>query len=166
MPVSPTLYLLRHGQAVAGGGDDHGRVLTAAGRRAAGAVGRWLVATGEAPHRVLSSSASRARETAEVAAHAGGWDVPLVVTRDLYLVDPARALAVVAREGRDAGRLLVVGHEPTWSALVGVLTGATVDLPTATVACVELFAGRWDEVDGAVTGRLRWLLPGRLLPER
>lgn len=156
------LYLLRHGEA-AGGGNDHDRMLTAAGRRAAGTVGRWLTATGESPDRVLSSGAQRARRTAELAMDAGGWDAPLVVTDALYLTGPGEVLGVVARQGADADGLLVVGHEPTWSGLVGGLTGATVAMPTATVACVEVFAGRWDEVADGAVGQLRWLVPAALL---
>mgnify|MGYP000107872062 CR=1 FL=1 len=59
--------------------------------------------------------------------------------------------------------MLVVGHEPTWSALVAVLTGgARVRMPTAAVACVQFTTSTWSEV-GAGAGELRWLVTPKLL---
>jgi phosphohistidine phosphatase len=160
-----TLQLLRHGKSDWGAGAaDHERPLNDRGRRAADAVGRYVAETGQVPDRVLTSSATRAHTTAERAIAAGRWDVELLVLDDLYLPSVDGVLTVVAEHGGDAGTLLVVGHEPTWSGLVGHLTSAVVRYPTAALAVVDLLVSRWDEVDLGVRGELRAFLPPRLLP--
>ena len=61
--------------------------------------------------------------------------------------------------GSGRGRVLVVGHEPTWSMTVETLIGGgAIAMVTAAVACVETAAG---PVPG--TGMLRWMLHPRLL---
>lgn len=160
-----TLQLLRHGKSDWGAGAaDHARPLNDRGRRAADAVGRFVARTGQVPDRVLSSSATRARTTAERAIAAGRWDTELVVLDELYLPSVDDVLAVVSAHGGDASSLLVVGHEPTWSGLVGHLTSAVVRYPTAALAVVDLLVGSWDAVDLGVRGELRAFVPPRLLP--
>ena len=62
-------------------------------------------------------------------------------------VDVIRGLGDAERE-----RVMVVGHQPTWSQLVRHVTGAQVDMKTATVAVVEL-KSTWPQVT-AGSGRL------------
>jgi phosphohistidine phosphatase len=38
---------------------------------------------------------------------------------------------------------MLVGHQPTWSMLVKVLTGERVDMKTASVAVVEMDLDSW-----------------------
>lgn len=160
----PELLLLRHGKSdwdAPGGRDaDAERPLNARGRRAAAAMGAFLTATGNTPDAAVTSPAVRARTTLELAAGAGGWGCPVRVVDDLYGGGPEAVLAVVRAEPAATGRLLVVGHEPTWSTTVELLTGAAVRFPTATLACVEL-----DDWAGAApgTGTLAWLVPPRLV---
>jgi phosphohistidine phosphatase SixA len=65
---------------------------------------------------------------------------------------------------RNAGsnqRLLVVGHEPTWSSLVFELVGARVEMKTASVAGVGLLIEEWEALDEA-TGWLDYLIHPRM----
>ncbi|HZI98950.1 MAG TPA: histidine phosphatase family protein, partial [Actinomycetales bacterium] len=58
------LLLIRHAKAAPDDdGGDHGRGLTARGRRDAAAIGRWLADNDLVPDLVLCSDARRARET-------------------------------------------------------------------------------------------------------
>jgi phosphohistidine phosphatase len=59
-------------------------------------------------------------------------------------------------------RVLAVGHEPTWSDIVEILTGANVRFPTAALARIDLDVVSWEAVS-AGTGRLICLIPPRLL---
>ncbi len=101
-------------------------------------MGRLLTGIGEAPDVVVSSPAVRAESTAELARIAGGWDAPLVLDERLYETGPAGALSAAHAHGARASRLLVVGHEPTWSLLTRHLTGAAVAMRTATVVGIDL----------------------------
>lgn len=64
------IYLLRHGDAESGHGDDAARRLTARGKRQAGAAGQALAAPGAELDACLASPRLRAAETARLAAEA------------------------------------------------------------------------------------------------
>jgi phosphohistidine phosphatase len=161
--VSLSLYVLRHAKAERDGfADDHARPLRKRGRRAAQAMGRFLTRIAEQPELVLASSALRARETAELALAAGRWRAALELDRRLYLAEP-EALLRVAAEVEDVGRLLLVGHQPGLSLLIGLLcTGREPAFPTGALARVDLDCERWSEIASGA-GRLSWLVTPALI---
>ena len=143
------LLVMRHAKSdwATGAMSDHGRPLNERGRRAADAMGAWLSAVGEAPDLVLTSSALRARTTAERAAAAGGWKAPIVVEDAFYNATPETVVARVARAADAHEVVLVVGHEPIWSELVAALCGGgRVRMPTAAVAIIEPIVPRWRDL--------------------
>jgi len=151
---------MRHGKSDWGvaEGDDHERPLALRGERAARRMGRYLTTAGQVPDLVLTSSAVRARTTAELAAKAGKWGCELRVCDGLYLANPGAVLDHIAELAADQLRVMVVGHEPTSSALVSWLIGGReVQMPTAAVACVELAGDSWTGLDQGC-GVLRWLV--------
>jgi phosphohistidine phosphatase len=107
------LWLCRHAEARGGAGvDDHERDLSASGVREAEALAAMLADSGSVPGRVLTSTALRARRTAEIVF---GDLVPrseILVFRELYLAAPATIRRVIAEAGGDARVLAVVGHNP------------------------------------------------------
>lgn len=129
-------------------------------------MGRFLVAAGWTPDRVVSSSAVRARTTAELASEAGGWEAETVLDPGLYGASVAAAVRCAAEQDDSIETLLLVGHEPTWSAAVTTLIGGgSVRMPTAAAAGL-LFPGEsWREV-GPGRGELRFLVPPRALSGR
>lgn len=143
------LLIMRHAKSDwAAGLPDHERPLNGRGRRAATAMGAHLTSMGQAPDHVLTSSAIRAHTTAQRAAEAGKWRGGLQVEAALYATHPDGALEV-ALGALDVDRLMLVGHEPTWSGLVANLTGATVAMRTATVVGIDLYINDWSQVMGA-----------------
>lgn len=157
------LLVMRHAKSDwDAGADDHERPLAERGVRSARKVGRFLARVEMVPELVISSTAVRARTSAELAAEAGGWSCPIERTSAFYDTDPAAVLAEIVT--RDAPpRLMVVGHDPTWSELVSLLAGGgAVRLPTAAVACLELPMNSWQAVAPG-KGRLVWLVTPKLL---
>jgi phosphohistidine phosphatase len=144
-----SLLLMRHAKSdwAAPHQGDHERPLNERGVRSARIVGRFLAGQGQAPHYVFSSTAVRARTTAELALEAGGWAADIVLESDLYSSGPDGVIGVVSTAPA-VERLLVVGHQPTWSLLVFELTGAGVDMKTATVAVIELDIAGWPDISG------------------
>lgn len=143
------LMLLRHGKSdwntdVRG---DLDRPLNPRGERAAATMGAVLKKMGEVPDRIVSSPAVRAEATASIARIAGGWSAPLEIADDLYGAGPAGALSVAARCGADADRLMLVGHEPTWSMLARQITGGRATVKTGTVLAFDLDTATWSEVE-------------------
>lgn len=163
--MSRRLLLLRHGKSdwTASYGHDAERPLNARGRRASRLIGRFLTATGNQPQLAVTSPARRATETLKLASRAGQWSCPTSAAPCFYDSGPAELVHHLREDLPDsADRVLVVGHEPTWSQAVEMLTGAHVRMPTAAVACIELDTAGWSEVT-ANSGRLLWLVPPRLL---
>ena len=124
------IYLLRHGEAEDGTGDDAARRLTEKGERQARDAGLALAALGAGIDACLSSPRVRALETARLACEALG--VEAEVTEALQ-GGPFDALDLAA--GR--GDVLLVGHEPVFSAEVGRLTGARVAMKKGGIAVVD-----------------------------
>lgn len=151
------LLLMRHGKSDwdADYEGDHQRPLNPRGVRSARLMGRLLSSKGLAPARVISSTAVRARTTAELAAEAGEWTAEIVLERDLYDLGPAGVVASAAGSP-EVQPLMLVGHQPTWGLLVSVLTGAKADMKTASVAVVEMPIESWAELPAA-TGVLAGL---------
>ena len=149
------LWLLRHAEAEPHGTRaDAERRLTPRGERQARIAGAALARLGVAFDAVLFSPKVRAKQTAELAAQE--WEPD---QRKRLREHPPLAGDFDAEQARDAaaavdadGRLLLVGHEPDLSRLVGDLTGGVVDLKKGGVAAVRL---------GGVGGELALLLRPR-----
>jgi phosphohistidine phosphatase len=124
------IYLLRHGDAEEGVGDDAARRLTLKGERQAEAAGRALAALAAKVDACLTSPKVRAADTAKLACAALGLDPE--VAEDLR-GGPFDSKALAA--GR--GDVLLVGHEPDFSSEVARLTGAKVKLRKGGLAVVD-----------------------------
>lgn len=138
--MSREIVILRHAQAEpsAGAQRDFDRGLTARGREEAQAVARWFAEHDIAFDRVVSSPATRARETAELAVPTG---TSVAFDPAVYDATPGTLLAVLDRHA-GGGRTLLVGHNPGLEQLVALLTEGRSDecrgLPTAGVARLAL----------------------------
>ncbi len=135
------LWLLRHGDAEPHGTRaDAERTLTARGEREARTAGLALGRLGASFEVVLFSPKARARQTAELAAET--WSAE---QREHMRTHPPLASGFDARQARDAlsattadARVLLVGHEPDLSRIVGEETGGRVDLKKGGLAVVRL----------------------------
>jgi phosphohistidine phosphatase len=112
------------------------------------------------PDLIISSTATRARSTAELARITGGWASRLILDEVLYGASVTETLSVAARHGADCDKVMLVGHQPTWSMTVRHLTGGHVAMRTATVADVDLAISDWSQIHNA-TGTLETLLQPR-----
>ena len=164
--MSHALIVLRHSKSdwsTDYGDSDLERPLAKRGRRAAKAVGRFLVAAGEVPDSVICSPAARAVATLALASEAWDFERPVRVTEALYGEGIEGLLEEVRGEPESTKLLMVVGHEPTCSQTVGVLMGSgVVRMPTAAMARVDLVVDEWGAV-GPGTGVLSWLVVPRLV---
>jgi phosphohistidine phosphatase len=146
------IILVRHAEAEdrALGTPDPERKLVAAGRRAARATGRALAALKVEPQVIVTSPYPRARETAEIIAHELG--APVADDSALLGLEPGDLAGLIERHGDE---LLLVGHEPDFSALVLAITGARISFPKAGALKIDPIAG--------LSGELRWFLRPRAL---
>jgi len=124
------IYLLRHGDAEDGDGDDAARRLTPKGESQARAAGRALAARGTKIDACLASPRVRAAETARLACEALG-----IEPETANELSGGRFDALALAAGR--GEVLLVGHEPDFSAEVARLTGARVKMRKGGIAIVD-----------------------------
>ncbi len=156
------LLVMRHGKSDWGGETpDHERPLNERGRVSAKVMGRVLDRMGQVPQLVFSSTALRARSTAELASRAGHWSADIELVEELYGSSPAAVLDVVSGAARAIGFLMIVGHQPTWGDLVEELTGARVQVKTASVIGIDLAIMEWDNVRSG-RAELAYVLQPRL----
>jgi phosphohistidine phosphatase len=133
------IYLIRHAEAVAPeqAASDEGRWLSARGREAARGLARLLREERVAPDAILTSPLVRAVQTAELVAD--GLDY-LGVVEALPALRPGSHPRVAAGELAARGQaVIVVGHEPTISALGAFLLGrpSFPPLRTAQACAIE-----------------------------
>jgi phosphohistidine phosphatase len=136
--MAPQLWLLRHGEAVPHDSrpDDSDRELTARGERQSLAAGRGLARLGVEFDACYSSPKVRALGTAQLACEALNVE-PIVEDVLAAGFDREDALELLLRHGADA-RVLVVGHEPSFSQVVYDLTGGRVDFKKGGVASLRV----------------------------
>lgn len=161
-----TVIFFRHGKSDwdANFDADHERPINKRGRKASGRMGRFLADAGQLPDHIITSSAVRARATLELAVEKGGWgEISTLVARDLYEASPGDVLDVIQNQEDHSSRLLLVGHEPTWSQMVrSMIGGGRVKMPTAAMARIDFDVPAWRHVDFD-QGTLKWLVPPKSL---
>ncbi len=108
--MSKVLILMRH--AKSGWDDplqeDHERGLTDRGRRGAAEIGGFLKKEQLLPDEIISSDATRTKETVEGLGL--NEDIPTEYRRDLYLANSDVMLGVLKKA--TAGTVMMVGHNP------------------------------------------------------
>jgi phosphohistidine phosphatase len=124
------IYLLRHGDAERGDGDDAARRLTDKGERQSEVAGRALSALGAKVDVCLTSPKVRAADTARLACRALGLDPEIAEELSGRGFDSI---------GLSAGRgdVLLVGHEPDFSNEIARLSGAKVKLRKGGLAILD-----------------------------
>ncbi|MFZ4640939.1 MAG: SixA phosphatase family protein [Nodosilinea sp.] len=159
------LILFRHGKSdwEAPSGLDQERPLAPRGIKAAQSMGKLLTALACLPDHALTSPAVRARTTLALARTAGNWPCTVEEVAGLYEAHPQQVLEVIQGQSDRHQRILLVGHQPTWSHTTSLLIGGgQVQVPTATMVCLDLQVHHWSQVQPG-QAILLWLLPPKLL---
>lgn len=153
------LYFLRHGIAAdvgPEGSGDAGRPLTKEGITKMQSAARGMRKLGLRLDALLSSPLVRAHQTAKIVAREIGLELQLAEELSPGC-DLARLFGLLG-EHRAAERVMLVGHEPDFSQLIGALTGGSrVQIKKGGLARVDV------ELLEEGAGTLIWLLPPRAL---
>ncbi|RTZ76431.1 MAG: histidine phosphatase family protein [Gammaproteobacteria bacterium] len=161
--MSRRLFLFRHGKSDwnAAFASDHERPLSLRGERDAQNMGMLLASSGTPlPQLVICSTAVRARSTLDLALRAGDWAPEVVMSEALYATSAEKVLQLIRKLPAKEERVMLVGHEPTWSELICNFTGGRVRMPTAAMARLDFPLSRWEDLDFD-QGELVWLLQPR-----
>ncbi|MDD5319705.1 MAG: histidine phosphatase family protein [Methylococcales bacterium] len=169
--MSRELWLLRHGKSDRNiSMDDFDRPLKKRGKRAARRIGEWLQQQRLIPDWAVSSPAIRAITTAQIV-HKAIDTQGLEIQQDkrLYQEGFERLKTVLAECPMEAGRVLLVGHNPELEDLLIHLVGAAslpdTDklLPTAALARL-LMPDDWSHLE-AGCAELVSITCAKFLPE-
>ena len=152
------LTLLRHAQADHNATHDVDRALTLSGRGDARTIGERLHEAGVVPQLVLCSTATRARQTWQLAANAYGEAAETIAVHYLdvlYGADLEELVTLLQGLPEETTDVLVVGHEPVSSAVAHHLAGPSsqeaaalrvrTGLSTATAALLS-YHGPWQRL--------------------
>jgi phosphohistidine phosphatase len=157
------LYFLRHGKAEDVGGrgapDDFSRALTEKGIEEMQAEAKAFEQLGVRPNVILASPLIRAKQTAQIVAKRLGIKAELI---ECELLAPGcnleRLRSLTAPYG-SCHSIMLVGHEPDLSTMVGEITGGTsIELKKGGLALVTTERGI-----KAGCGVMQWLLPPKVL---
>jgi len=149
------VYFMRHGDAGdkrSWQGDDVDRPLSELGIERTTAAAAHFEHTGFHPTKILTSPLVRAVQTAEIVGDA--LDVSDLVEIDQRLGHSfdMSAFRHILKENVDEKRLLLVGHDPSFSMVIeAVMGGGSIILKKGGVARLDI-----DDVNRA-SGRLAWL---------
>ena len=143
-----TLLLLRHAKSSwsHNAGGDHGRPLSGRGGRAAPMMGQLILEQELVPDVVVSSTARRAIDTAQLVTESCGFSDTVQTTDELYNASTAEWLSVLCDLPDEADRALVIGHNPGIEDLLLLLGGEHHRMSTAALAHVQLPIDNWFDV--------------------
>jgi phosphohistidine phosphatase len=142
-----TLVVLRHAKSAwPAGVADPARPLAERGQRDAPAAGRWLRAHVPAVDYAVCSPAARTRQTWALAARELTGPTECRLDERIYDAPAERLLAVLSELPDTAHTVVLVGHNPGLADLIFVLTGAPVEMKTASIAVLH-GPESWADVD-------------------
>ena len=135
-----TLLILRHAKSSWNYPElsDYDRPLNSRGKRDAPRMGKYLRQQSLIPDRILTSSAKRARKTANKVAKSCDYTGKVKKIEAFYDAVPGVYFEVLQGLPDKYQCVMVVGHNPTMERLVNHLTGQIERMPTAALAHIEL----------------------------
>jgi phosphohistidine phosphatase len=146
-----TLLILRHAKSSWKDPNlpDHDRPLNKRGKHDAPRMGKLLKDEDLIPDLIISSTAARAKKTAELVAKACKYKGEEIVrSHSLYGAEPADYLKILEGLSDKHKAVLVVGHSPSVEETVEVFTGsADVIMPTCALAHISLPIQNWAELN-------------------
>lgn len=152
-----TLLLMRHAKSSWKKEEvlpDKDRPLNKRGKRDAALMGELLVDRELVPQRIITSSALRAYNTAELVAEASGFQGQIDPLDSLYMAEPPAYVSALRELGDDMERVMLIGHNPGLESLLQLLSHRIEALPTAVLAHIVLPIREWSELSYDTTGEM------------
>ena len=119
------LTIVRHAESVLQDAQylDKNRPLTKNGRNDALIMSQRIRDAGIKPSKILSSSATRAWETALIIAKTIKYSENLLTKDDrLYLADIHNLVCIIEEQNEDVNNLMIIGHNPGLIELINLLS--------------------------------------------
>jgi len=141
------LLTMRHGKAEHHPGvNDFERQLVDIGQLQAKDAALALKAQSMFPDWILSSTARRALETAEIVQHEFAGKAELIPEASLYLCSVEDIIDVCHIVPAQVNRLMIVGHNPSIEYLTDRVTRADCRVKTSEVHCFSFMGENWSDL--------------------
>ncbi len=144
------LYLIRHAKSSWSdpGLDDFDRPLNKRGLKDAAVMGKVLKKTFLKPDGIITSSARRAQETAEIIAHKIGFPIKKVVVEErIYEAVTYDLLEIITDLDDNLDTVILFGHNPGMTNLANRLNDIEIDnIPTCGIFAIEFDTKSWRKV--------------------
>ena len=154
-----SIIIFRHGKSDwnAVYGKDHDRPLSKRGINASKKMGTFLKKKNQIPDIVISSSAERAKTTAELAIKAGNWNSNFYINEKIYGRSSDFLIELAKLIDDKHKNICFVGHEPTCSSFISLSTFHSARFKTASMAKINFVSKSWGEIEFD-KGVLEWLI--------
>jgi len=151
-----TLLLMRHGKSSWKDDSlsDHERPLKKRGRRDTKRIAQEIDKHDLYPHIILSSSAVRAKETAEILMDTLDFENRVIFSDQLYMAEPEDFIDVLSQLSDDNETVLIIGHNPGMEAFIQIIEGDIECLPTAGMGHLALMLDSWQDISLDTMGDL------------
>ena len=149
------LYIMRHAKSdwSASSTSDFDRPINSRGQKNAKRIGKWMLDNGFLPEKIISSSAVRARQTAELLIQQlNNANLEKVqFDKDLYLASVDALIECIQLYKPELNSLMLIAHNPGMEQLVNYLLNTNagmINMTTANLAIIEFSKIDFDpEVD-------------------
>lgn len=151
-----TLFLMRHAKSSWKDDslDDHERPLKKRGKKDIKLIAKIMKKNNFDPDLIITSSAVRAKDTADLLAEALGYKGKIIVSDDLYMGEPADYMKILKNIKDKNNSVLMVGHNPGLEAYLQIIDGEIEALPTAGLGHLLLAIEDWSEITLETMGDL------------
>lgn len=138
---------MRHGKSDWGAGSqrDFDRPLNERGEKDTYRIGNELKSRNLAPNLIISSPAERAKLTARRVAENSDYQNSIEWNESFYFGFFKEIIEKIRKVDDTVEKLMIVGHNPTWSEIIEKLSGKYFDMKTANV-CILEFDGNWKDL--------------------
>jgi len=158
------LLLMRHAKSDWEAGlADFERPLNKRGNKAAAFMGKFCLENQLIPDLIYASPANRAKTTTKLFANACNYDSKIEFCEAFYFGYLSELHQKLQSTSDDINRLLMLGHNPTWSDLVHYFSGIYTGMPTAAIAVLELNVNSWADVKQNTCKLVKFLKPRDLM---
>jgi phosphohistidine phosphatase len=143
-----TLLMLRHARSILKSQNlsDHARPLDELAKQDALDMGKLLRNKDLIPDLIISSTALRAKTTAELVAKGGSYQGEIVLEQSLYQAKPKDYLKIIQGLSEKYTCVLLVGHNPTLEETIGLLAGSSgVKMTPCALAPLNISIEKWSD---------------------
>lgn len=133
---------------------DHERPLKKRGRKDAKRIAKVIKKNDLVPDLILSSSATRAKETVDIVVETLSYKKQILYSDELYMGEPQDYITALKSLDDDYKTVLMVGHNPGLEAYLQIIDGEIESVPTAGLGYLVLVIDDWKDLSLDTMGDL------------